>query len=95
MAKALTKLQLTRLLAQEAGLDNKSAAAFLEALVTIAARETARRGVFTLPRICRIWSRAREERQVRHPGTGAIMTRPADRQVRVRVFNSFSDAVND
>ena len=93
-AKPMTKTQLVAALAEEMGSDRKAASAALDAVSAIVAREVANGGSVTLPGIGKIACRARPERQVRNPQTQEMMTKPADRQVKVTVAKSLKDSVN-
>lgn len=93
-AKPLTKTQLVAALAEELGSDKKSAAAALDALTAVVIREVAAGGAVTLPGIGKIACRARPERQVRNPQTQEMMTKPADKQVKVTVAKALKDSVN-
>ncbi|MFV0301241.1 MAG: HU family DNA-binding protein [Paracoccus sp. (in: a-proteobacteria)] len=93
-AKPMTKTQLVATLADEMGADKKSAAAALDALTAVVTREVANGGSVTLPGIGKIACRARPERQVRNPQTQEMMTKPADKQVKVTVAKALKDSVN-
>ena len=93
-AKPLTKTQLVAALAEELGSDKKSATAALDALTVVVTREVAGGGAVTLPGIGKIACRARPERQVRNPQTQEMMTKPADKQVKVTVAKALKDSVN-
>ena len=93
-AKPLTKAQLVTALADELGSDKKSAIAALDALTAVVTREVSQGGAVTLPGIGKIACRDRPERQVRNPQTQEMMTKPADRQVKVTVAKALKDSVN-
>ena len=93
MNKPMTKTQLVAALADEMGGDKKTAAAALDAIAAITAREVAAGGAVTLPGIGKVACRARPERQVRNPATGETMTKPADRAVKVTIAKALKDAV--
>ena len=93
MSKPMTKTQLVAALAEEMGGDKKTAAAALDAIAAVTAREVAAGGSVTLPGLGKIACRARPERQVRNPATGETMTKPADRAVKVTIAKALKDAV--
>lgn len=93
-AKPMTKTQLVASLADEMGSDKKSAAAALDAITAVITREVAAGGAVTLPGIGKIACRARPERQVRNPQTQEMMTKPADKQVKVTVAKALKESVN-
>lgn len=93
-AKPLSKTQFVTALAEEMGSDKKSAAALLDAIASVVTREVAGGGAVTLPGIGKIACRARPERQVRNPQTQEMMTKPADKQVKVTVAKALKDSVN-
>lgn len=94
MTKPMTKTQLVAALAETMGSDKKSAAAVLDAVAEVVTREVAAGGAVTLPGIGKISCKARPERQVRNPATGEIMTKAADKQVKVTIAKALKDSVN-
>ena len=93
-AKPMTKTQLVAALADEMGADKKAATAALEAVSAVVTREVANGGSVTLPGIGKIACRARPERQVRNPQTQEMMTKPADKQVKMTIAKALKDSVN-
>ena len=93
-AKPMTKTQLVATLADELGSDKKSAAAALDAIAAVVTREVSNGGSVTLPGIGKIACRARPERMVRNPLTQEMMSKPADKQVKVTVAKALKDSVN-
>ena len=93
-AKPMTKTQLVAALAEEMGSDKKTASAALDALGALVARTVAEGGALTLPGIGKVACRARPERQVRNPQTQEMMTKPADKVVKVTIAKSLKDSVN-
>ncbi|MCB1398541.1 MAG: HU family DNA-binding protein [Rhodobacteraceae bacterium] len=94
MTKPMTKTQLVAALAETMGSDKKSASAVLDAVAEVVTREVAAGGAVTLPGIGKISCKARPERQVRNPATGEIMTKAADKQVKVTIAKVLKDSVN-
>jgi DNA-binding protein HU-beta len=92
--KPMTKAQLVAALAEEAGLDKKTAASALDALTALVTREVAGGGAVNLPGIGKISCRERPERMVRVPGTGEQVHRPADKAVKISISKSLKDSVN-
>jgi DNA-binding protein HU-beta len=76
------------------GGDRKTAAAALDAVVSVVTAEVAAGGAVTLPGIGKVACRARPERTVRNPATGATMTKPADKQVKFTIAKALKDSVN-
>ena len=93
-AKPMTKTQLVAALADEMGSDKKTATAALDAIQSLVARVVAEGGALTLPGIGKVACRARPERQVRNPQTQEMMTKPADKVVKVTVAKALKDSVN-
>lgn len=93
-AKPMTKTQLVAALAESIGSDRKTAGSALDALSDLITREVSSGGAVTLPGIGKIACRARPERQVRNPATGATMTKPADRAVKMTFAKALKDSVN-
>ena len=94
MSKPMTKTQLVAAVAEAMGADRKTAAAALDAVADVVAREVAAGGTVTLPGIGKIACRARPERQVRNPATGEMVTKAADKQVKIAVAKALKDSVN-
>ena len=94
MSKPMTKTQLVAAVADEMGGDKKTATAALDAIAAVVAREVAAGGAITLPGLGKVACKARPERQVRNPQTQEMMTKPADKQVKVTVAKSLKDSVN-
>ena len=93
-AKPMTKTQLVAAMAEEMGSDKKTATAALDAIQAIVARTVAEGGALTLPGIGKVACRARPERQVRNPATGEMVTKAADKQVKITVAKALKDSVN-
>lgn len=94
MSKPLTKTELVAAIAEAMGSDKKTANAALEAISTVVTKEVATGGAVTLPGIGKVSCKERPERQVRNPATGATMTKPADKQVKVTIAKALKDSVN-
>ncbi len=95
MAKPMTKTQLIAALADEMGVDKKSAAAALEALINIITREVSAGGAVTLPGVGKIYCRERPERMVRNPATGEQIKKPADKVVKMTIAKALKESVNN
>lgn len=93
MNKPMTKTQLVAALSADMGTDKKTAAAALDAIAALVAREVAAGGAVMLPGIGKVACRARPEREVRNPATGETLTKPADRAVKVTIAKALKDAV--
>ncbi|ARJ69021.1 HU family DNA-binding protein [Paracoccus contaminans] len=93
-AKPMTKTQLVAALAEEMGGDKKAATAALDAIQAVVARTVTEGGSLTLPGIGKVGVRARPERQVRNPQTQEMMTKPADKVVKITIAKSLKDSVN-
>ena len=94
MSKPMTKTQLVAALAETMGADKKTAGSALDAIAAIVAREVAAGGAVTLPGLGKVVCRARPERQVRNPQTQEMMTKPADKVVKVTIAKALKDSVN-
>ena len=94
MNKPMTKTQLVAALSEAMGADKKTAGAALDSIAEIVAREVAAGGAVTLQGLGKVVCRARPERQVRNPATGATMTKAADKQVKFTIAKALKDSVN-
>ena len=94
MSKPMTKTELVAAIAEAMGADKKTANAALEAISAVVTKEVAAGGAVTLPGIGKVSCKGRPGRQVRNPATGATMTKPADKQVKVTIAKALKDSVN-
>ena len=94
MATQMTKTQLTTALAEATGGDKKAAAAMLDALSGIITKTVSEGGSVTLPGVGKIVCRERPERMARNPATGAQISKPADRAIKVTVAKALKDSIN-
>ncbi len=93
MATGMTKTQLVRHMAEKNELNNKQAAAFLEALAEVAIKETKKNGVFIVPGLGRLVKSNRKARMGRNPQTGEAIKIPAKTVVKFRVAKAAKDAI--
>lgn len=94
MSKPMTKAQLVAAVAEEMGMDKKTASAALDAISNVVAKEVTNGGAVTIPGIGKVVCKERPERQVRNPATGETMTKPADKVVKVTIAKALKDIVN-
>ncbi len=92
--KPMTKTQLVAALAEATGSDKATANRVLEAISTIVTKEVASGGAVTLPGLGKFSCRARPERMVRNPATGAQMKKDADRVAKVTIAKALKDVIN-
>lgn len=92
--KPMTKAQLVAALAEETGMDKKSAGGALDALTAIITREVSGGGAVTIPGVGKVYCRERPERMVRVPGTDRTVRKEADKAVKVTISKSLKDSVN-
>jgi len=94
MNKPMTKTQLVAAVADAMGGDKKTAAAALDAIAAVVAREVAAGGTVTVPGLGKVACKARPERTVRNPATGEAVTKAADKQVKFAIARSLKDIAN-
>ena len=92
MAKAMTKSQLYKQLAENVELPRKTVVAFMDELTNIAMKETKSNGVFTLPGFGKLRKVNRKARMGRNPQTGEAIKIPAKTVVRFRVSKACKEA---
>lgn len=92
-AKAMTKSQLVRHLAEKVDIPKKTSAAFLEELVNTAVKETKAKGTFVVPGIGKLRKAHRKARMGRNPQTGAAIKIPAKTVVRFRVSKACKESI--
>ncbi|NQU75888.1 MAG: HU family DNA-binding protein [Planctomycetes bacterium] len=91
MAKAMTKAQILKTLADKADLPKKKVAEMIEELTAMAYKE-AKNG-FTLPGLGKLVLVKRKARMGRNPATGESIKIPAKKVVKFRVAKACKDAV--
>jgi len=89
----MTKTQLVRHLAEELEVNNKAAAAFLEALADTAIKETKKNGVFVLPGLGRLKKVHRKARMGRNPQTGEPISIKAKTTAKFYLAKAVKDSI--
>jgi len=89
----MTKTQLVRHLAEKIGVNNKTAAAFLDTLAETAVKETKKTGVFVLPGLGRLKKSQRKARIGRNPQTGDPIKIPAKTVAKFYLAKSVKDSI--
>ncbi len=92
--KPMTKAELVKAVAEAMEADKKTATAALDALALVVAATVNSGGALTIPGIGKIVSRERPAREVRNPATGAVVQKPADKQVKFAIAKALKDSVN-
>jgi DNA-binding protein HU-beta len=90
MAKAMTKSQILKTLAERTDLPKKQVAAFMDELAALAYKE-AKNG-FTVPGIGKLVVVNRKARMGRNPMTGEPIHIPAKRVLKFRIAKAAKDA---
>ena len=93
MAKVMTKSQVVTRLAEKAAIQKKAAAAVLEELVGLAAKECKSSGQFVIPGLGKAVKANRKARMGRNPQTGEPIKIPAKTVVKFRLAKAFKDTV--
>jgi DNA-binding protein HU-beta len=93
MASGMTKTQLVRHMAEKVGVNNKTAAAFLENLAATAVKETKKNGVFVLPGMGRLKKVQRKARTGRNPQTGEPIHIPAKTTAKFYLAKAVKDSI--
>ena len=93
MAAGMTKTQLVRHIAEKVGVNNKTAATFLETLSDTAVKETKKNGVFVLPGLGRLKKSARKARIGRNPQTGEPIKIPAKTVAKFYLAKAVKDSI--
>ena len=91
MAKAMTKSQIIKAMAEAACLPKKQMAAIMEDLAALAYKE-AKNG-FTIPGLGKLVVVNRKARMGRNPATGEPIKIPAKRVLKFRIAKAAKDAV--
>lgn len=91
MAKAMTKAQIVKTLAEKTDLTKKKVEEVLEALTQLAYKE-AKNG-FTLPGLGKLVLQKRKARMGRNPQTGEPIKIPAKKVLKFRVAKAAKDAI--
>ena len=93
MAAGMTKTQIVRALAEQVGVNNKTAATFLESLADMAVKETKKNGLFVVPGLGRLKKRQSKARMGRNPQTGEPIKIPARLTVKFYVAKAVKDQI--
>ncbi|PYV98655.1 MAG: DNA-binding protein [Acidobacteria bacterium] len=93
MASGMTKTQLVRHLAEKVGVNNKTAATFLEHLADTAVKETKKNGLFVVPGLGRLKKVHRKARMGRNPQTGEPIQIKAKTTAKFYLAKSTKDAI--
>ena len=91
--KPMTKAQIVAYFAEKFGLTKKEAAAYLDELAGLAAAQTKKVGVFTIPGVGKLSKTRRKARKGRNPATGETIKIPAKTVVKMRLTKSFKEGV--
>ncbi|MDY7009164.1 MAG: HU family DNA-binding protein [Planctomycetota bacterium] len=91
MAKAMTKSQILKTLAEATDLPKKKMAEVLEALTDLAYKEAV--NGFTIPGLGKLVLRDRKARIGRNPQTGEAINIPAKKVLKFRIAKAAKDAV--
>ncbi|HEY6970912.1 MAG TPA: HU family DNA-binding protein [Candidatus Angelobacter sp.] len=94
MASGMTKTQTVKHLAEKAGTNNKTSAAYLGHLADLAIAQTKKHGVFVIPGLGRLVKVNRKARMGRNPQTGEAIKIPAKTVVKFRVAKACKEAVH-
>ncbi|MBU1038722.1 HU family DNA-binding protein [Patescibacteria group bacterium] len=93
MAKGMSKSQVLANLAETTGHSKKEVVATLEALVSLAYRETKKSGEFTVHGLGKLVKKQRAARMGRNPATGESIKIPAKTVVKFRLAKAAKDAI--
>jgi len=91
--KPMTKAQIVTYFATKFDMPKKAAAAILEELAMLAAKETKRCGSFTIPGIGKLSKTRRKARWGRNPATGEKIKIAAKTVVKARISKACKEAV--
>jgi DNA-binding protein HU-beta len=89
----MTKSQTVRHLAEKVGVNNKTAASFLEHLVDTAVKEVKKTGVFVVPGMGRLKKVHRKARMGRNPQTGEPIKISAKTTAKFYLAKAVKDAI--
>ena len=92
-AKPITKAQLVTELAEKLDTTKNDVNSFMDALTTIAYRETKKKGSFTLPGMGKLVLVKRKARMGRNPATGETIKIKAKTVVKFRVAKACKDTI--
>jgi len=91
MAKAMTKSQIMKALADECDMTKKDAVGVVEALVGLAYKNA--KDGFTIPGLGKLVLVNRKARMGRNPATGEAIQIPAKKVLKFRIAKAAKDAV--
>ena len=91
-----TPIKKAQLLAELSGaldISKKEVAAFLDAFVDLAYKETKKNGAFIIPGVGKLVLKRTKKRKGRNPATGAELDIPAKTVVRFSLFKACKEAI--
>ncbi len=91
--KPMTKSQIVGYFAEKFELTKKQAGVMIDELASLAALETKKTGVFTIPGVGKLSKTRRKARKGRNPATGETIKIPAKTVVKMRLTKSFKETV--
>jgi DNA-binding protein HU-beta len=91
--KTLTKAQVVAQLAEKMSMTKKSAGEVLDALASLACKETKKKGSFVLPGFGKLVKVQRAARTGRNPATGEAIQIKAKTVVKFRIAKACKDAI--
>jgi len=94
MAKALSKAELVEAIAAESGVNKAEIEKVLSGFTTATTKLVAAGNAVSLPGLAKFETRDRPARQVRVPGSGKVIDKPADKAVKISALSALKDAVN-
>lgn len=89
----IKKAQLLTELSTALEISKKDVAAFLDAFVDLAYKETKKNGAFIIPGVGKLVLRRTKKRKGRNPATGAEIDIPAKTVVRFSLFKACKEAI--
>ncbi|MCE9500195.1 MAG: HU family DNA-binding protein [Leptospira sp.] len=89
----IKKAQLLAELSTALEISKKDVAAFLDAFVDLAYKETKKNGAFIIPGVGKLVLRRTKKRKGRNPATGAEIDIPAKTVVRFSLFKACKEAI--
>ena len=94
MAKAMSKAELVNAIAAECGVNKTEIETVLAGFTTATTKLLSAGNAVSLPGLAKFETRDRPARQVRVPGRGKVIDKPADKAVKISALSALKDAVN-
>lgn len=94
MAKVISKAELVDAIAADSGVTKAEIEKVLSGFAAATTKLLTAGNAISVPGLAKFETRDRPARQVRVPGSGKVIDKPADKAVKISALSALKDAVN-